>query len=661
MNIGKNSNSFASRLTWRVMLDVLILMVIIMFLAGVLTVMTIKKEAEDRYHYVIDNSKSIIRHVTSDVHVASLNNVSILEKYLNQPDSLYSVLRRFLILNERISACAVCFEENYFPQKGRWFEPYVSRSKNFEKGQIGSASHNYLERDWFTVPMSTGKPYWSDPYVDADVSKDLVISYARPLRNAKGRIVAVFCVDIPLDWLGRQMGMVDSTLNSRNNWFHKYFYDTKKAYSFIIARNGIYITHPDRNRIIMEDINYYVKATPDTLDDHIARQMLRGKESKNETSHTIDFEGVPSYLFYTSIKFTGWSMAVVVPKSTLLMPAQITSFFSFLLVIVGLGIVYMVCRFAIKMVSSPLTEFAQAADEVAKGKFDASLPVISSHDEIRHLHDSFEEMQRSLVRYVSELESTTASKAAIDKELSIASDIQLAMLPTVFPPYPERSDFDVYGHLTSAKAIGGDLFDFYLDHDRLVFCIGDVSGKGVPASLVMAITRNLFRTISHIVEKPDEIISQMNDSICDGNSHSMFVTLFVGVLDLHTGHLYYSNAGHEAPIILGDEVGVSVLHVDSNFTVGLIPGMEFSLQETVLPPHTTLFLYTDGLSEAENAKREIFGKGQILDVARQSPGAPDPKLLIEMMVKAVSDFVGDAEQSDDLTMLSIRYNGNNIN
>ncbi len=654
MTFGKYSDSFANRLTWWVMLVVLVLMVVTMFFTGALTVMTLKKEAEGQYRYVLDTSRSIIRHVTSDVHVASLNNISILEKYLDQPDSLYSVMKRFLILNERISGCAVCFEENYFPEKGRWFEPCVSRSKNLQAAQIGGPSHNYLEHDWFSVPMATGKSYWSDPYIDADVSRDIVVSYSRPLRNAKGRIVAVFCVDIPLDWLSSQMKNVDSTLNSRNS-FHKYFFGKKKAYSFIISRNGTFIAHPDFKRMFMENINNYVKVTRDTLDDHAVHQMLRGKKSRNETSQIINFEGDPCYLFYTSIKFTGWSMAVVVPKSTLLLPAYITSFFSLFLLVVGLGIVYVVCHLAIRLVTSPLTKFAQAADEVAKGKFDASLPVISSHDEIAHLHDSFEEMQRSLVRYMSELESTTASKAAIDKELSIASDIQLAMLPNVFPPYPERSDFDIYGHLTSAKAIGGDLFDFYLDHDRLVFCIGDVSGKGVPASLVMATTRNLFRTISHIVEKPNEIIARMNDSICDGNSLSMFVTLFVGVLDLPTGHLYYCNAGHEAPILLGDEI--SVLPVDSNFTVGLIPGMEFSLQETVLSPHITLFLYTDGLSEAENANRDIFGKHQILDVARQLPAAPDPRHLIEMMVKAVKDFVGGAEQSDDLTLLSIRYNG----
>ncbi|MBR6893843.1 MAG: SpoIIE family protein phosphatase [Bacteroidaceae bacterium] len=246
-------------------------------------------------------------------------------------------------------------------------------------------------------------------------------------------------------------------------------------------------------------------------------------------------------------------------------------------------------------------------------------------------------------------------KAAIESELHIASAIQKGMLPKNFPTSAQRDDVTLYASLTPAKDVGGDLFDFYIRDEKLFFCIGDVSGKGVPASLFMAVTRSIFRTVSAHESMPDRIMTEMNKTIADMNETSMFVTLFVGVLDLPTGRLRYCNAGHDAPLLVG--AGVGLLPCDSNIPVGVKASWKYTLQEATLFPGTTIFLYTDGLTEAEDVSHAQFQMQRINDVAVQALAGQkhEPQQLIDMMTNAVHRFVGNAEQSDDLTMMAVQY------
>ena len=264
-------------------------------------------------------------------------------------------------------------------------------------------------------------------------------------------------------------------------------------------------------------------------------------------------------------------------------------------------------------------------------------------------------MQQSLVKYIDELKNTTAQKASIERDLRIASGIQMGMLPEKFPTRDDRDDVQLFASLTPAKEVGGDLFDFYFRDEKLFFCIGDVSGKGVPASLFMAVTRSTFRTVSAHESMPDRIVTQMNKTIADMNKNLMFVTLFVGVLDLPTGRMYFCNAGHDAPLLVG--AGVGELACDANIPVGFMPSWKYSLQETQIFTGTTILLFTDGLTEAMNADNEQFQMERVNDVAFQalSVGQQEPRELIGRMTEAVHQFVGDAEQSDDLTMMAIQY------
>ena len=244
----------------------------------------------------------------------------------------------------------------------------------------------------------------------------------------------------------------------------------------------------------------------------------------------------------------------------------------------------------------------------------------------------------------------TTQKERIESELRIARNIQMSMLPNDFP---QRPDFDIYASIDPAREVGGDLYDFFVRDNQLFFCIGDVSGKGVPAALFMMVTKSLFRAYSSDECMPDRIVSQMNHNLSENNHQRMFVTLFIGVLDLSSGLLRYCNAGHEAPVIIRHEA--SRLPVNRIFPVGAVRNTPYQTQEVVIEPQTTILLYTDGLNEAFNADKKMFCEKGILEEANRAlhSGRISPKELIDGMTQAVHDFVGDTEQSDDLTMLAI--------
>ena len=257
-------------------------------------------------------------------------------------------------------------------------------------------------------------------------------------------------------------------------------------------------------------------------------------------------------------------------------------------------------------------------------------------------------MYRSAVNLHS-LISVNNQKERMEGELEIARTIQNAMLPKVFPPFADRLDLNVYGMVQPAKEIGGDLYDFYVRHDKLFFCVGDVSGKGVPASLVMATIRSLFRSTTAHAEDPAVITGEMNNTLADQNEQNMFVTLFVGVLDLESGMLEYCNAGHNAPVL-----GNRMIDVLPNLPIGVLSGFEYTKQCIQMHYGETLFLYTDGLTEAENGVHEQYGEQRMLDILSAS-AIRRPREIVEAMTADVKAFVGDAPQSDDLTMLAIRY------
>ena len=271
-----------------------------------------------------------------------------------------------------------------------------------------------------------------------------------------------------------------------------------------------------------------------------------------------------------------------------------------------------------------------------------------AHEQLQVAYSDLQKTNEDLNEANRVIEETTAAKERIESELRIARDIQMSMVPSTFP---EDEGLDIYASMTPAKEVGGDLYDYVLLDKKLYFALGDVSGKGVPASLFMAQATRLFRTLAKQNLLPAEICTRMNDELAEDNEQGMFVTMFIGLVDLQSGHLDFSNAGHNPPVINNDHF----LEMEPNAPIGLWPGLEYVGEEIDNIHNTPIFIYTDGLNEAENAAQEQFGDDHLLQILKETP-YQSARQTIELLQEEVARHVAGADPSDDLTMLCLRIN-----
>ena len=601
---------------------------------------TVRQEAVSRATQILDKTSLRVEGILNRVEVASDMTKWLVLRHPDKADSMFVYSRGLLLNNPDFYNCSIAFEPYYFKDKGRYFSAYTKHiGDSIRTIQGGSDHYQYFFTDWYLMPQLLEKPCWTEPYMDLDVAtntSEMVTSYCQIITDKQGQMIGVINISLSLNWLSQTISAVKPYPNS---------------YSIMIGRGGTYFVHPDTTKITRQTIFTQTLEQPDTALTALGDAMTHGKEGMKH----MNIGGKDSYVFYKPLGQTGCSMAIVCPESDIF--SGFDRLRRTILAIVTVGLLLMLYLF-IRIITrelKPLQRLAHEAETIASGQFDAEMPDFRRTDEIGQLSQSFGNMQQSLVKYIEELKHTTAQKASIDRDLRIASEIQMGMLPEEFPTKDDRDDVQLYASLTPAKEVGGDLFDFYFRDEKLFFCIGDVSGKGVPASLFMAVTRSTFRTVSAHESMPDRILTTMNKTIADMNNTFMFVTLFVGVLDLPTGRLYYCNAGHDAPLLVG--AGVGELPCDTNIPVGFKPSWKYSLQEAQIFTGTTIFLFTDGLTEAVGGNKTMFQMERVNEVAAQalSRGQQDPRQLISLMTDAVHQFVGDAEQSDDLTMMAIQY------
>ena len=601
---------------------------------------TVRQEAVSRATQILDKTSLRVEGILNRVEVASDMTKWLVQRHPNKADSMFVYSRGVLQNNRDFYNCSIAFEPYYFKDKGRYFSAYTKHvGDSIRTTQGGSDSYQYFFADWYLMPQLLEKPCWTEPYMDLDVAtntSEMVTSYCQTITDQQGRLIGVINISLSLNWLSQTISAVKPYPNS---------------YSIMIGRGGTYFVHPDTTKITRQTIFTQTLEQPDTALTALGDAMTNGEEGLKR----MNIGGKDSYVFYKPLGQTGCSMAIVCPESDIF--SGFDRLRRTIMAIVTVGLLLMLYLF-IRIITrelKPLRRLADEAETIASGQFDAVLPDFQRTDEIGQLSHSFGNMQQSLVKYIDELKTTTAEKASIESDLRIASGIQMGMLPEIFPTREDRDDVQIFASLTPAKEVGGDLFDFYFRDEKLYFCIGDVSGKGVPASLFMAVTRSTFRTVSAHESMPDRIMTIMNQTIADMNKNNMFVTLFVGVLDLPTGLLHYCNAGHDAPLLVG--AGVGELPCDANIPVGFMPTWEYSLQEALIYTGTTIFLFTDGLTEATNAEYALFKMERVNEVANRALAnqQQEPRQLISLMTDAVHQFVGDAEQSDDLTMMGIQY------
>lgn len=651
-------SSVAVRTTTLVIMTILVIMLSMGFWQNRHVRRLVEQSMHHRTNLAIDNAVKIIDGHLSEVETA-VNTASGYAALLGLDEpretDIYKMMEQLISSNEEISAVTMMYRADFFPKHGRYFAPTVYRNlktNSLEMDEIGGPKNDfcYLETDsnWiYTNKLNSG--YWCLPYVDSMSTKRAMMTYSVPLYDKRGDIYAVLCADVNLHWL---RGIVENA----------------KPYDYsdviVISRDSQFIAHPDSTWILSKDVVDSNKNGIDrgylSLIDHMRRRekgtdTLEAGAYEDLGCSKSEFSG-RVITFYAPISRVQWSVSFLFPEDKIMEDADLLSRYLSVILMFMIVLISAVLYFVIKYQLRPLKVLAEDAHQVAKGDFSVQLPVIHSNDEIRNLRDSFSDMTQSLTNYIDQLKETTSQKASMESELRIASDIQMSMLPKKFPPFPERHDIDIYGVLKAAKGVGGDLFDFFIQGERLFFCIGDVSGKGVPAALVMASSRTQFRIISSHETNPEVIVSTINSIMSANNETNMFVTLFVGVLDLASGRLSYCNAGHDSPLILAKD-GVKELPCEPNLPIGVMEDWEFKPQETILQSPSTIFLYTDGLNEAEDINHAQFGDNRVYHEASTllAEGEIHPHEVIEQMTNAVHQFVGEADQSDDLTMLAVYY------
>lgn len=428
--------------------------------------------------------------------------------------------------------------------------------------------------------------------------------WSSPFRETLCQTV-VTCYSLPLHGIGgRLIGVLAVDINTES--FRK---KCKEIALFpgaeitIVDRNFNFVCHPDSSYLLksISQVGHY--------SDYKADDSMRIKmENQEDGCYTVN-EGAANeaFFFFRPIKRSGWTIGVECPKA----------------------------------------KIYQGIDRM---KRDTTIIAVVS---ILFMIVVFVWMFRRM-------QGIAISKAGMESELKVASGIQMGMVPKLYPAFPKIPELDVCGYIKPAKSVGGDLYDYLVRDDKLFFCIGDVSGKGIPASLFMTVILALFRNVSMTTDDPEKIMSSLNSTISHNNTHCMFCTMFIGVLDLKTGHLDFCNGGHNAPVIrrLKDGgVDVHYMKMKTNLAVGMFHPFNYVKEETVLAPGEAIFLYTDGVTEAENPLHELYGEEKLLKslASARAHDVRSAKGFVESIYTTIEEHAAGAEQSDDITMVVVEF------
>jgi sigma-B regulation protein RsbU (phosphoserine phosphatase) len=380
--------------------------------------------------------------------------------------------------------------------------------------------------------------------------------------------------------------------------------------------------------------------------------MIRGE------TDFVFFDGLkeprPAWLAFSPVPSTGWSVGLVFPEKELLGVvfdfSRNTLFFG----TAGFVLLLLLSLLIARSISRPLQQLEAGARTLATGNLDAALPVVTGKDEVAGLATAFESMRNDLKRYMVDLAQTTAAKERIESEMQIARDIQMSLVPHTFPPFPNRNDMEIYAILEPAREIGGDFYDFYMiDEDELCLVVGDVSGKGVPAALFMAVTRTFLRSIWQEERSPGATLTRLNRELVRDNDSCMFVTLFCARINMSTGQCVYANGGHNPPFLLHAGKPAMAPPAVKGVVVGGMPDFTFDEGELIFAPGDAIFIYTDGVTEAMNPENALSGDAWALAQIEKYRDL-DCSGMIKAMRRALADHTRGAEQSDDITMLAFR-------
>ena len=558
-------------------------------------------------------------------------------------DFMISVLKSNPIIND----CNLATPQGLF-RRFPW-------SANIDK------NYDVRKRDWFTRALSSGTLGWSEPYVGV-IARNLRVNCSAPVKK-NNKIVAVIGLNVPLTTI--QERIIKMRINNQGR---AYLVSKDRR---ILAREGLDTSSNDWSEKQKGEFFSFddQKAMP-LLDKNLASGtpgIMRGMLGKQD-----------SFVAYAPSSTTGWSVLFALPVEAVYAPirpteqaivAQTKAASSLVYQQIGitmailagvfllvLGGVTMVSRRVAQKITAPILELETGAEIIGNGNLEHRLQV-QTGDEIQQLAETFNRMAADLSHYIHDLTVTTAAKERIQSELKLATDIQASLLPRIFPPFPDRKEFALFALMEPAKEVGGDFYDFFfLDERRICLVIGDVSDKGVPAALYMMVAKTLLKSEALRDANPAQILERTNSILALDNETSMFVTVFCAILDTATGQLDCANAGHLPPVIQKVD-GSTVYHSFSpGFVLGPMPDISYRTEQIMLQPGELFLLYTDGVNEAVNPALEEYGEKRLLDCVTALPAAP-PEQIIHALRAEVLGFANGAPQSDDITMLAVRYLG----
>lgn len=612
----------------------------------------IEKEVASSAHYLAQASANRVEAVLSttarvvEIMARQLESDQISDQASEQ--ALRRMLQRTLENNPEIYGTAIAFEHDGPAGSARHYAPYAYREGAEIKTIQLEDAYDYRTQDWYQIPRELGRAEWSEPYFDEGAGNTLMATYSVPFYAGSGkagetgqtrRLMGIVTADISLDWLAQTIGSI-KVLDS--------------GYAFLLSRNGAVVTHPVTDHIMNESIFSLAEAANDTSLREVGRRMLRGE------SGFVPYRGVtgaPARLYYGPIPAAGWSLAIVFPENELFAGIRELTLTVAALGLLGILLIALVVVVIARSITRPLHSLALAAGRMSSGDFDVQLPAQTAHDEVGDLSRAFATMNRDLRIHIRDLVATTSAKERIEGELSIAHDIQMSILPKMLPPFPHREEFNLYAVIEPAKEVGGDFYDFFqLDENHLCLVIADVSGKGVPASLFMAVTKTLIKATARMDLSPAEILSRVNDQMARDNDQSMFVTVFCAVLDLRSGELIYTNAGHNPPVLIPRQGDPRYFPKTRQLVIGAMEDFPYHAESMHMTPGDRLLLYTDGVTEAMNLEDELYAEERLLAVCCEFQREPIVA-IVKGTVASVKAFAGTAPQSDDITIMTIEYLG----
>ncbi len=524
-------------------------------------------------------------------------------------------------------------------------------------------------RAWYMgAAAAKGNLFWSQPYWSASRMNELTITCSKALYGKDKKLLGVIGADVSVKSITQDF---ISTQTRRG------------THSFLINSRGELIAGGRIHELITGNWDQSARM-PSLMKDKELEALCRKMLELKAGTATVTVNGVRQIVGYAPVKACSWSIALIQTEAETLKPAfeteaeihddrlkaehfmsealtmniRIFMGFSLFMLAIILFIGYMLA----KHLSNPIHQLIAGAKKIGAGYLDWKLE-LKTGDEIEELSDTFNRMAHDLKNYIRNLNNAAREKQRIESDLKAATEIQTSMLPRRFPPFPERADVDVYAVMEPAKEVGGDLYDFvFIDENRLFFTVGDVSGKGIPAALFMATAKTLMRGFALNGLSPAEILHSSNNYLADENDTCMFITVFCGILDCRTGMVTYANSGHNPPVIIRRDGNGSFLKMVPGFPLG---PFEMALngvyveRQFILEPGDSVFAYTDGVTEAVNPEDELFGEGRLslaLSVAPPVPGT-DLKTTVDTVRRIVREHANGTPQSDDITMLLIRYNG----